>query len=67
MRLDLTVYSVTFAPWRVGVVGPPRRARRAVVDVERSQRTKDERLEVVAKRLAGGSRSIFDREEMIYL
>lgn len=46
MRLDLTAYSVTFAPRRVGVVGP---SRRTIVDVER---TKDEKLEVAAKRLA---------------
>jgi hypothetical protein len=46
MRLDLTAYSVTFAPRRVGVVGP---SRRTMVDVER---TKDEKLEVAAKRLA---------------
>ncbi|KAF8492415.1 hypothetical protein F5888DRAFT_1909192 [Russula emetica] len=46
MRLDLTAYSVTFAPRRVGVVGP---SRRTIVDVER---TKDEKLEVVAKRPA---------------
>jgi hypothetical protein len=46
VRLDLTAYSVTFAPRRVGVVGP---SRRTIVDVER---TKDEKLEVAAKRLA---------------
>jgi hypothetical protein len=46
MRLDLTAYSVTFAIRRVGVVGP---SRRTIVDVER---TKDEKLEVAAKRLA---------------
>ena len=45
-RLDLTAYGITFAPRRVGVVGP---SRRTIVDVER---TKDERLEVAAKRLA---------------
>jgi hypothetical protein len=46
MRVDLTAYGVTFAPRRVGVVGP---SRRTIVDVER---TKDEKLEVAAKRLA---------------
>jgi hypothetical protein len=46
LRLDLTAYSVTFAPRRVGVVGP---SRRTIVDVER---VKDEKLEVAAKRLA---------------
>lgn len=45
-RVDLTAYSVTFAPRRVGVVGP---SRRTIVEVER---TKDESLEVAAKRLA---------------
>jgi len=45
-RIDLSVYSVTFAPRRVGIVGP---SRRTIVDVER---TKDEKLEVAAKRLA---------------
>ncbi len=45
-RLDLSAYSVTFAPRCVGVVGP---SRRTIVDVER---TKDERLEVAAKRLS---------------
>jgi hypothetical protein len=45
-RIDLTAFSVTFAPRRVGVVGP---SRRTIVDVER---TKDEKLEVAAKRLA---------------
>jgi len=45
-RIDLSAYSVTFAPRRVGVVGP---SRRTIVDVERM---KDERLEVAAKRLA---------------
>jgi hypothetical protein len=45
-RIDISSYSVTFAPRRVGVVGP---SRRTIVDVER---TKDERLEVAAKRLA---------------
>ena len=46
LRLDLTAYSVTFAPRRAGVVGP---SRRTIVDVERA---KDEKLEVAAKRLA---------------
>ncbi|KAI0289131.1 hypothetical protein BC826DRAFT_1033790 [Russula brevipes] len=45
-RVDLSAYSVTFAPRRVGVVGP---SRRTIVDVERA---KDEKLEVAAKRLA---------------
>ena len=46
LRLDLTAYSVTFAPRRVGV-GPSRRT--IIVDVERA---KDEKLEVAAKRFA---------------
>ena len=45
-RLDLTAYSITFAPRRVGVVDP---SCRTVVDVERS---KDEKFEVAAKSLA---------------
>ncbi|KAI0295134.1 hypothetical protein B0F90DRAFT_1566968, partial [Multifurca ochricompacta] len=45
-RVELSAYSVTFAPRRVGIVGP---ARRTIVEVER---TKDESLEVTAKRLA---------------
>ncbi|KAI9507882.1 hypothetical protein F5148DRAFT_1201135 [Russula earlei] len=45
-RVNLSAYSVTFAPRRVGVIGP---SRRTIVDVERA---KDERLEVAAKRLA---------------
>jgi len=45
-RIDLSAYSVTFAPRRVGVTGP---SRKTIVDVER---TKDEKLEVAAKRLA---------------
>ncbi|KAI0270388.1 hypothetical protein BC834DRAFT_861096 [Gloeopeniophorella convolvens] len=43
---DLRGYSVTFAPRRVGVIGP---SRRTVAEVER---TRDEALEVAAKRLA---------------
>ena len=46
LRLDLTAYSVTFAPRRVEVVGP---SRRTIVDVKRA---KDEKLEVAAKRLS---------------
>ncbi|KAH9988649.1 hypothetical protein BJV77DRAFT_1160872 [Russula vinacea] len=53
LRLDLTAYSVTFAPRRVGVVGP---SRRTIVDVERA---KDEKLEVAAKRLARKLREYF--------
>jgi len=45
-RIDLSAFNVTFAPRRVGIVGP---SRRTIVDVER---TKDEKLEVAAKRLA---------------
>ncbi|KAI9461898.1 hypothetical protein BJY52DRAFT_163713 [Lactarius psammicola] len=44
-RIDLSPYSVTFAPRRVGLVGP---SRRTIVEVER---TRDESLEVAAKRL----------------
>ncbi|KAH9970269.1 hypothetical protein BJV74DRAFT_784473 [Russula compacta] len=45
-HLDFTAYGITFAPRRVGIVGP---SRRTIVEVER---TKDEKLEVAAKRLA---------------
>ena len=45
-RIDLSAYSVTFAPRRVGIIGP---SRRTIIEVER---TKDENLEVAAKRLA---------------
>lgn len=44
-RIDLSPYSVTFAPRRVGLVGP---SRRTIVEVERAR---DESLEVAAKRL----------------
>ncbi|KAH9034090.1 hypothetical protein EDB85DRAFT_1948843 [Lactarius pseudohatsudake] len=44
-RIDLSPYNVTFAPRRVGLVGP---SRRTIVEVERA---KDESLEVAAKRL----------------
>ena len=44
-RIDLSPYSVTFAPRRVALVGP---SRRTIVEVER---TRDESLEVAAKRL----------------
>ena len=44
-RIDLSPYNVTFAPRRVALVGP---SRRTIVEVER---TRDESLEVAAKRL----------------
>jgi len=44
-RIDLSPYSVTFAPRRVALVGP---SRRTIVEVERAR---DESLEVAAKRL----------------
>ncbi|KAH9003752.1 hypothetical protein EDB86DRAFT_2798704 [Lactarius hatsudake] len=44
-RIDLSPYCVTFAPRRVGLVGP---SHRTIVEVERA---KDESLEVAAKRL----------------
>ena len=44
-RIDLSPYNVTFAPRRVGLVGP---SRRTIVEVERAR---DESLEVAAKRL----------------
>lgn len=43
-RIYLSPYSVTFAPRRVALVGP---SRRTTVEVER---TRDESLEVTAKR-----------------
>jgi hypothetical protein len=44
-RIDLSPYSATFAPRRVALVDP---SRRTIVEVER---TRDECLEVAAKRL----------------
>ena len=38
-RLDLTAYSITFAPRRFGVAGP---SRRTIVDVERADGRKTE-------------------------
>jgi hypothetical protein len=48
LRLGFTVYSVTFAPRRIGVVGP---SHRTIVDSVDIEQAKDEKPEVATKRL----------------